>query len=108
MEIQIAEDKWTAVLLFSPQSAMNGLMHCTAHVKAETKDDALQGAQCVLDLFAKGRTAFIRVAPEVHSETDFDTKKLKIKGFVRFSVMLEPGYWTKAKMPETPINLGEA
>lgn len=94
MLITIQEEKWTARLLFSPQSEMKTLMHCTAEIDAKTKDDALSGAQTVLDLLAKGRKTFLRVAPEAHSEQDFDTKQLKIGGFVRFSFALEPGEWT--------------
>jgi hypothetical protein len=102
MMIHAEEDKWQAEVLFSPASALSAVMHCTARVKAETNDDALSGAQCVLDLFARGRKAFLRVLPEANKETDFDTKETKIEGFVRFSFSLEAGEWM---VPEPTLDL---
>jgi hypothetical protein len=109
MEMRIAEDKWTAEILFSPASALSAFMHCTARVKASTNDDALAGAQCVLDLFAKGRKTYLRVLPEANKETDFDTKETKIEGFVRFSFSLEPGEWMVPEPTlDLPLGLAEA
>src|ERR1700675_3131157 len=93
MEIRIAEDRWTAEILFSPQSEIDKLMHCSVIVVAKSQDDALAGAQYVLDLFAKGRDAWIRTVPEVVQETCFDTKETQIRGFVRSSFALKAGDW---------------
>lgn len=103
MQIRIAEDKWTAeVLLSPPRIEMPGFMHCQARVKALTNDDALIGAQYILNLFAKGRKTFVRVPPEANRETDFDTKEDKIEGYVRFSFSLEAGEWI---VPEPMVDL---
>ncbi len=109
MMIHVEEDRWQAEVLFSPASALSGVMHCTARVKAQTNDDALTGGQCVLDLFARGRKTFLRVLPEANREVNFETKESKIEGFVRFSFSLEPGEWM---IPEPtldlPLGLAEA
>lgn len=107
MEIRIAEEKWTAEILFSPQSEIAGLIHCSVTIKAESKEDALNGAQYVLDLFAKGRETFIRVKPEATFETCFDTKELRISGFVRFSFSLKAGAWQVVE-PSASVPLGFA
>lgn len=93
MEVRISEDDWCAELICSPQSHMAGFMHCTAKVVGRTEAHALDGAKAVLDLFAKGREAFVRVAPEASTERDFDTKEVRYRGYVRFSVKLEAGEW---------------
>jgi hypothetical protein len=94
MEVRFADDKWTAVVWLSPpRIEMPGFIHCQAHVEAKTNDDALSGAQYVLNLFAQGRKTFVRVPPEANRETNFDTKEDRIQGYVRFSFSLEPGEW---------------
>ena len=99
MEMHIADDSWVAEILFSPTSELENIMHCTATVRALTMEAAAAGTKFILHAFARGRRAFIRVAPEVSSHTDFATKKQRIQGFVRFSFSLESGEW-KEPPPE--------
>lgn len=110
MIIHIEEDKWSAEILFSPQSEMQEFMHATAKIAGETEEYALNGAQIVLDLFAKGRNTFVRVPPEANSDTNFDTKETAYLGYARFSFRLEAGSWNYATSTETSIStsLGKA
>jgi hypothetical protein len=96
MEIRIAEDKWTAEILSSPQSEISEFIHLEARIRGVSQADALKGAQVVIDLFAKGRTAYIRARPESGTDTDFDSKEVKHHGYVRFSFRLEAGSWHDA------------
>ena len=57
--------------------------------------------------FAKGRTAFVRNLPEADSDTNFDTKLTKHRGYVRFSFRLEAGSWHYPS-PEEARNIGLA
>jgi hypothetical protein len=75
----------------SPQPS--GFLNVIARTIGETREDALAGAEFVLNAFAFGRLAYIRVKPEANSETDFDTKVTRHRGFVRFSYRLESGDW---------------
>lgn len=93
MEIKITDDNWTAEVLVSPQPVMLDFVHCIAKVTGKTEADALRGAQCVLDLFAKGRETYVRNKPESDTQTNFDTKETQHFGFVRFSFRLESGDW---------------
>ena len=93
MEIRIADQGWTAEVIFSPPSRMDDFMHCTAMVDGETKESALVGAKVILDLFAKNRTTFVRTPPEADSDTNFDTKLTIHRGYTRFSFRLEAGVW---------------
>jgi hypothetical protein len=103
MLVRMSDDKWTAEVMISPPRVeMPGYIHCQARVKAQTNDDALIGAQYILNLFAKGRKAFIRVVPEANRETDFNTKEDRIEGYVRFSFALEAGEWI---VPEPTLDL---
>ena len=101
MEIRIVEINCTAEVIFSPPSEMREYMHATAMVDGKPAEDALTGARIVLDLFAKGRNAFIRVQPEAASDTNFDTKETKHLGYVRFSFRLEAGHWNQAAPSES-------
>jgi|SRR5580693_563577 hypothetical protein len=91
MEIFIKEIDWAATVLLTPQDA--DVLHCVAFVNGRTAESALKGADKVLNLFAKGREAYLRVEPESYSEVDSNTKELKHAGFVRFSFRKEPGRW---------------
>ena len=93
MKILIEEDSWIAEITVSQQSNISDFVHCIGKVNGFTKEDAFIGAQYILDLFAKGRSAFIRVEPSAESDTSFDTKKITHRGFVRFSFRLESGDW---------------
>jgi hypothetical protein len=102
VEIRIVEEKWTAEIICSPQpQASDQLNHVQAKTLGLTKEDALAGAQFVLDLFAKGRLAYIRAMPEAHSDkvnfskTEMMTNTGDIihQGYVRFSFRCEDGDW---------------
>jgi len=86
-------ERWSATILSSPETHSDDLIHLTATVDADTKDDAAAGAKCIMDLFAKGRDAFIRVQPEVTTQKNFEMDKIEIRGYVRFSFKLAAGEW---------------
>jgi hypothetical protein len=97
MEIRIVEDKWTAEILFSPQPETSDILHrLEARVTGLTQEDALSGSQFILDLFAKGRLAYIHARPEVHSDRNSNTGEMMHCGYVRFSFRPEPGEWHDA------------
>jgi hypothetical protein len=100
--IKIHSDNWVATVL-SLSHPSEGFFHIYATTIGETKEDAFAGAEYVLNAFAFGRLALIRAKPEANSETDFDTKLTRHKGFVRFSYRLEAGEW---QYPDPPVMAG--
>lgn len=85
-------NNWVATVIVSPANE-HGFFNVYATTVGSTLSDAGTAARYVLDALAFGRTAFIRAAPEAHSETSFDTNIVQHRGFVRFSYKLEPGTW---------------
>ena len=95
MEIRIVEYKWSANILLTPQAnGTSGFWHCQARVLGHSLEEARNGAQHILDIFAAGRIAFVRVPPEASTEKDFRTKTEQHVGYVRFSFGLKAGTWT--------------
>ena len=103
-EIQIQGNNWAALVLVS--DAPKDLYHVTVRTNGESDVDALMGAQFILNAFAEGRTAYVRVPPEVHSDTDFDTKETRHIGYARFSFKFEAGQWQTIVEPTIPIGFG--
>jgi hypothetical protein len=93
MEIQIEEEKWFATIMLTPQDQGTDILHLEARLYGLTPDDVLGGAKYILDLFAKGRTAYIRAEPESVSAPNLNTKAIEHRGFVRFSFRLDHGEW---------------
>jgi hypothetical protein len=96
MEIRIAEDNWIADILLTPADQMLESRQCShlqARIKGNTEEDARKGAQFILNLFAKGRNAYIRDRPETDTATNFDSKVVVHHGWVNFSFRLERGEW---------------
>lgn len=103
----ITDAEWTADVTLAPKwQTKDPLQHLECRVKGETNRDALQGAQFILELFAKGRRAYIRALPEVASEIDFDSKTVLHHGYVRFSFLFEPGEWVMREQEVKPLTLG--
>jgi hypothetical protein len=98
-------NSWIASVLVS--DGPNGLYHVTVTSLGDTQDDALAGAKFVLDVFAKGRLAYIRVNPEAHSYTDYDTKRTVNRGFARFSFKIEAGEWQPVADRSVIIGFGD-
>lgn len=90
-ETKIYSDGWVATVLTGP--CMDGWYQIYCTTVGETNDKALEGAEHVLNAFAFGRAALIRVRPESDSETDFDTKEARHAGIVRFHYRLDAGEW---------------
>lgn len=65
----------------------------SAKVDADSGDEAREVAEMVLNGFAGGKLTVIRAAPEAISETDFDTKETRHRGYVRFTFSDQPGEW---------------
>src|SRR5882762_1655114 len=90
--VKIYSNGWVATIL-TGKASPEGFFNIYATTIGETKEDALAGAEYVLNAFAFGRLAFIRVAPKAHSDFDFDTKLTRNNGIVRLSYKLEAGEW---------------
>ena len=74
---------WTAQIIVSDGGS--GFKHLYATIDGDSHAEAIEGAQSIYEGFGSNRECFIRVLPEAHSETDFDTKITRHRGFVRFS-----------------------
>ena len=74
---------WNAEVLISKNEY--GL-HVYCRTVGDTSDEALDGAKKVFEAFAERRGALVRVAPEVYSDIDFDTKNEQHRGYCRFTV----------------------
>jgi hypothetical protein len=99
MLIIVNGDGWRAEVLHSEDPQVE-VYHVYCDVNGTSHDAALAGAEWVLEHFAGGRIAYIRVRPEANSEKCFDTKETKHAGFVRFSYRPEAGSWSYAAAPE--------
>ncbi len=104
--ISVEGHGWTAIGFVSEQP--DGIITVECRTKGDSQAEALFGATYVLNMFAKGRFAFIRVKPEVDSYKDFDTKITHHKGYVRFHYKLEPGEWHYTDEITKIPSLGEA
>lgn len=104
--IEIQGNNWSAVVLVSDSPQPNDIYHVMVKTLGETKEAALIGTQFVRDVFAKGRTAFMRVNPEADSDTDFDTRITRHTGFARFSFKIEAGEWQVVTDPPVIIGFG--
>ena len=93
---------WSATITFIGEQA-NGVAHITARVNGDAESEALRGAECILKLLATGKKALIRARPEAVSETDFDTNETFHRGYVRFSMIDEPGEWTDCQSAPVKI-----
>jgi hypothetical protein len=85
---------WTAKILESESPSPDGTWHVYATVDGDTADLATLGTEHILNVYAKGRIAFIRAKPEIGVNRDFDCLTVRYVGFVRFSYRLETGEWT--------------
>lgn len=68
-----------------------GMYDLSVHTRGDTNDEALSLASVIFDAFTANMETYVRVAPEAHSSTDFDTKQTQHSGFVRCSFYLRPG-----------------
>lgn len=104
--LKIYATGWVATIITSsPSQGEWTHVHCSTI--GNTKELALEGAQHVLDVWANGRAALIRVRPEVASETSFTDKITRHAGCVRFSYKLRPGDWVYVEDTKLPFLLGE-
>lgn len=106
MKIYIEEETWNAEILLFPQEPLSDYINLTAYVRGHTQETSLEGARRILNLFAEGRFACIRVLPEGVSEIDFDTKETEHRAYVRFTFRLGTGEWCYPKS-EGSISLTE-
>lgn len=104
--LKIYATGWVATIIASLPGP-DGWAHVHCSTVGSTKDLALEAAQYVLDVWAKGRIAFIRVKPEAVSEEDFNTKVIGHAGCTRFSYKLEPGDWIYTDHKTIPYLFGE-
>lgn len=88
-------------------SHIDGFTHVIGRTDGDTETDALAGAEYILGSIATGRRTFIRAKPSATTDRCFDTKRTFHQGFVRFSVLDEPGDWEYTSEIE-PLPLGAA
>lgn len=79
-------------------------LNLEARVLGDSKELALAGAMWIMDNFGKGRTCWVRVAPEADTFRDFDAQKDIHKGYVRFSWENVPYHWYRPQSDER-VNL---
>jgi hypothetical protein len=94
-ELSLYGQGWVSRILISdpPQD----WYHVYATTIGVTQQAAIEAAEFTLQLLAAHREAVIRVKPEASSHTDFDTKETRHRGFVRFSMKLDPGSWHQSE-----------
>jgi hypothetical protein len=80
---------WEAQIHISKSD--DGWFHVYCPTRGESVDEARAAAEFILNALASGKLTMMRSNPEADEETDFDTKQVKISGFVRFSFRDEPG-----------------
>ena len=103
--IKIYANDWVATVLTSMINDA-GFFHVICNVEGISHSAAILGAEHILNIFAKGRMAMILAKPEANSETDFDTKIIHHRGYVRFSYKLEAGDWQYPD-PSMRLSFGE-
>jgi hypothetical protein len=81
-------------------SEQDGWYHVCCGAEWPTAEKTLAEVARVLHGFADGRKAYIRRAPKIASEKDFDSKIVRHRASTRFSFRTEPGEWTYPE-PET-------
>lgn len=91
---------WVATILTN--FPIDGWTHVYCTSIGESRGQALEACEWVLNSLAMGREAFIRVKPESSSDLDFDTKINHHRGIVRFSFKLTAGGWA---YPEPNLNI---
>lgn len=75
---------------------------------AETREDVLEENTKVTEWVMRDRESWVRVTPEVVSDTDFDTKITKHRAFSRFSFMDRMGEKRQIDREDKHTSLGEA
>ena len=83
---------WVATILTNLPRDGWTQVYCTSI--GDSQEHALEACEWVLNSFAAGREAFIRVKPEANSETNFDTKIESHRAIVRFGFRLNAGTWS--------------
>jgi hypothetical protein len=104
--IKIYANNWVATVLTSLHPNVDGFFNVYCTTEGTSWLDAVNAAIHVLNVFAHGREAWIRVEPEASSDTDCDTKIIHHRGIVRFAYKLQPGSWHYAEK-ETHKLFGE-
>lgn len=100
MQVYMEKDGWVALVMISDGNTQDPFCHIMASVRSEREENAKIGADYVLNLFAQGREAFIRVAPVTERLTDFESAGAAIYcGFVRFSFRHRAGAWSYISAP---------
>ena len=80
---------WKAEVFLS--TTPDGVHNLEARVDGETNKAALAGAKMIFDAFTANRETFVQAAPEAVSETDFDTKIMRHRGYVRCAFLDKQG-----------------
>ena len=80
---------WTALVMLSHTD--DGLYHLDATTESDSPDEAVKGVKLIFDIFTTNRETFVRVKPEVATETSFNSKKSRSRGFTKCSFRLDDG-----------------
>ena len=81
---EVAHKEWARTQLFVSYDG-EGWYMVTVYTWGSTADLALQAAKDATEFYARDRECFIRVEPEVVSETEFDTQIARHTGISRFA-----------------------
>ena len=106
--ITIQTKQWCARAWCSDDVGPGAYHHFQVQVDGVTEPDCRAGGDWVLNFFAQGRDTFIRTPVEMASDTDFDSKVTRHRGFVRFSVRLQAGEWHYPEPAEENTSIGFA
>ena len=100
----MSEQNWQATIGLAKDEM--GMYHVIANVDAPSKELALEGAEFIKKIFTENRETFMRFQPEAESFTDFNSRIVSHRGFVRFSFRDEPGE-IRPPQPIVGFTLGE-
>jgi hypothetical protein len=90
--IKVYAQNWVATIIASA-SPTDGYYPVNCDVRGSSREEALKGAQHILNAYAFGRKAYIRVEPEAVTHPLLDGGVAHVAN-VRFSYKLEPGEWS--------------
>lgn len=94
---KIRDESWEIAPRFIVSQSPDGWFHIqcwaeTTDLELSPEKPIVQISETVLDRMAKGRSAFIRVRPELENFAEATGKKF-IQSYVRFSFIDKPGEW---------------
>jgi hypothetical protein len=97
MIITIQSGGWSAEVTLSAQDSI-GPVGCLVRTVGDNAERALAGTKYVLDLMARGRDAFITLAPQSFDHLDFKTNEITHIGEAKFTFFIRAGEWSYSEL----------